>query len=277
MNCQTFKALVQDIDRRGGVEERMREDALTHAESCLRCARRLQSTRALAAALEALARADESQHAPPRVEDQVRLAFRAGARRRPRPSRVAWAVAAAAALALALGAGFLWHRMISPGPAQRPDQRAGQGPSQMNDRLAAIPAPAAAQPGSGQPAKPAPSRETRTGHGLRRRRVQRPPAAPRQPEVLPGEEMAGFLPLPFADREEPLETGEIVRIQLSERSLGLLGVPVGEPSSSQPVTADVVLGQDGTARAIRFVSGPLPPGLGQQLQSMAFESKGAER
>jgi hypothetical protein len=272
MNCRTFKAVVQDIDCPGAVEETMREDALTHAESCLRCARRLQRTRALAAALEALARADESEQAPPSVEDQVRLAFWTKTSRRLRPSRVTWAIAAAAALAIAFGAGLLWHRTVAPGLTGRP----GQGSGLSNDRAAAIPAPAASQPDSRQAVKPKPSRRTPTSHGLHHRPVQHAPAAPRQPEVLPGQEMAGFLPLPFADREEPLGAGAVVRIQLSEASLGLLGVPVTEPASSQPVTADVVLGQDGTARAIRFVSGPLPSGLGQQLQSMAFESKGAQ-
>ena len=273
MNCQTFKAVVQEIDRPGGVEEGMREDALAHAESCLRCARRLQSTRELAAALEALARADEPLQAPLEVEDRVRLAFKIEIRKRLRPSRVAWALAAAAALALAFGAGVLWHRLAAPSLGQKPGQTRGLP----NEQFAAIPAPAASQPEPAQAVKPKPSRQTPNGRGLRHRPVKKTPTAPRQPEVLPDQEMAGFLPLPFADREEPLEAGEIVRIQLSETSLGLLGVPVSEPASSQPVTADVVLGQDGTARAIRFVSGPLPPGLGQQLQNIPFESKGAEQ
>lgn len=266
MNCQTFKAVVQDIDVPGGVEETMREDALTHAENCLRCARRLRNARALTVALGALARADESREAPPRVEDRVRLAFRVQSGERRRPRRFAWAMAAAA-LAISLGAGLLWRQTAAPVPAG--SQTAIEESSHIKDQLAAMPQPAAPQADSQHAVKPKPSHQTRTSRRLRRRPTQQP-AAPREPQVLPTQEMADFLPLPFADREEPLDAGAIVRIELSERSLGLLGLPVTEPVSSQPVTADVVLGQDGTARAIRFVSGPLPSGLGQQLQSIAF-------
>ena len=71
------------------------------------------------------------------------------------------------------------------------------------------------------------------------------------------EELADFIPLPFADQDAPLGSGEVVRIQLSEADLGLLGVPVSEDSSGRSLTADVVIGEDGLARAIRFVPSSL--------------------
>jgi hypothetical protein len=265
MNCQTFKAVVQDIDQPGGVEETMREEALAHAEGCPRCFRRLQSARALAVALDVLSRADEFRQAPPRVEERLKLAFRAEIRQRPRARRIAWALAATAALTFALGAGFLWHRIVAPGGGQAPN------------RLPTVQAQATSQPQPVQTAKPKSSHPPTSGRRVLRRRPQPAPAEPREPVILPGQEMAGFLPLPFADRDEPIGAGALVRIQLSEASLGMLGVPVTDSRSSQPVTADVVLGQDGSARAIRFVSGPVPSGLGEQLQSMSFATKGAER
>ena len=268
MNCVTFKAVAQDLDREGVIEETMREDALSHSESCLRCARRLHDVRALSAAFESLARADDSKNAPPWIENRVVMAFRAQAQRTVRRSRLTWTFAAAAALALTLGAGLLWHRTVAFNSTG--SRRVAQGSSQPAMTYAAAGSMAAERRAQPQGVKPKPSRQAPTGHHLRHRPVEHTPAAPRPPEVLPSQEMADFLPLPFADREEPLGAGAIVRIQLSEGSLGLLGVPVSDPTSSQPVTADVMLGQDGTARAIRFVSGPVPSGLSQQLQSIAF-------
>jgi hypothetical protein len=95
------------------------------------------------------------------------------------------------------------------------------------------------------------------------------------PKAEPVAELAEFLPLPFANDDSPLGTAEVVRIRLSASALGELGLPVSDEAAGQPVTADIVIGEDGIARAIRFISGPVPSEVVQQLQTMAFESKGA--
>lgn len=52
----------------------------------------------------------------------------------------------------------------------------------------------------------------------------------------------------------PLEGGQLVRVQLPRAALASLGLPLnGERGGNEPVKADVLLGNDGLARAIRFV------------------------
>jgi hypothetical protein len=61
-----------------------------------------------------------------------------------------------------------------------------------------------------------------------------------------------FIPWPGASTLPPLESGELVRMDLPVSMLPSLGVapPANHVSA---VTADVVIGQDGLARAVRFV------------------------
>jgi len=51
----------------------------------------------------------------------------------------------------------------------------------------------------------------------------------------------------------PLESGQLVRVQLPRAALASLGLPSNAERADEPVKADVLLGNDGLARAIRFV------------------------
>jgi hypothetical protein len=78
---------------------------------------------------------------------------------------------------------------------------------------------------------------------------------PRAPAVgrLPAPARVGeFIPWPGAADLPPLESGELVRMDLPVSLLPSLGVapPSGHVTA---VKADVVIGQDGLARAVRFV------------------------
>lgn len=75
-----------------------------------------------------------------------------------------------------------------------------------------------------------------------------------QDDSLESEIEAGFIPLPAADPQAPLEDGAIVRVTLPRASLASLGFPVMEDSDSDPVAADLLLAQDGTPQAIRLVA-----------------------
>lgn len=64
---------------------------------------------------------------------------------------------------------------------------------------------------------------------------------------------ASFYPLPEADELPPLETSLVVRVQLPVSSLQLMGFPVSEEASAEPVQAELLLGQDGLARGVRLI------------------------
>jgi hypothetical protein len=81
--------------------------------------------------------------------------------------------------------------------------------------------------------------------------VRRPPVA----DVVasePAADLAGFVAWPGASAWPPFESGSMIRVELPVSILPTLGLSA--PSSvSGFVPADIVVGQDGLARAVRLV------------------------
>jgi hypothetical protein len=69
--------------------------------------------------------------------------------------------------------------------------------------------------------------------------------------ALDGED--GFIPLPNTQRLDPNEDVNVVRVEVPRSAMMAVGLAVSADSVSELVEADVMLGQDGVARAIRFV------------------------
>jgi hypothetical protein len=68
------------------------------------------------------------------------------------------------------------------------------------------------------------------------------------------ESVTEFLPLVAgAPAATPLEGGQLVRVRLPRAALASLGLPLNVERDNEPVKADVLIGNDGLARAIRFV------------------------
>jgi hypothetical protein len=65
-------------------------------------------------------------------------------------------------------------------------------------------------------------------------------------------DLAGFVPWPGAFALPPLESGELRRVDLPRAALPALGL-TAPASAAAVVPADVVIGQDGLARAVRLV------------------------
>ncbi|MSV29631.1 MAG: hypothetical protein EXQ52_12935 [Bryobacterales bacterium] len=72
--------------------------------------------------------------------------------------------------------------------------------------------------------------------------------APARPEIA-----TPFFAVPGNDPFERLDRGRLVRVRLPRSSLRAFGLPMNEERAFETVKADVVLGEDGLARAIRFV------------------------
>jgi len=68
-----------------------------------------------------------------------------------------------------------------------------------------------------------------------------------------GETAMSFYPLPEASELPPVENATIVRVALPVSSLRSIGFQVSDEGANEPVEADVLLGQDGLARGVRFV------------------------
>jgi hypothetical protein len=82
-----------------------------------------------------------------------------------------------------------------------------------------------------------------------RRRAPKP--APRQ---LAAMQQTEFIPVGPWQAIEPMERGSIIRVRLPKSSLPGFGIPVSADRWNESIPADVVLGEDGSMRAVRFVS-----------------------
>jgi hypothetical protein len=76
------------------------------------------------------------------------------------------------------------------------------------------------------------------------------PVVHRHPED-PREIVTQFFPLM---EDEPFEKGELVRVSLPAIAMRNVGLPVSEEHLTDMVQADVLVGEEGLARAIRFVT-----------------------
>ena len=73
---------------------------------------------------------------------------------------------------------------------------------------------------------------------------------PRRPR--PAEVVTEFYPL--MEDAPPFERGELLRVSLPAVAMRGVGLPVNEDRLTDMVQADVLVGQEGLARAIRFVN-----------------------
>jgi len=83
---------------------------------------------------------------------------------------------------------------------------------------------------------------------LRRTSPRRGHPASRSAEVA-----TEFLPLTFVDDSRAQESGHVVRVKVPRSALIAFGVPMNMERAGELITADLVVGDDGLARAIRFV------------------------
>jgi hypothetical protein len=78
-------------------------------------------------------------------------------------------------------------------------------------------------------------------------------AAIEAPAEFDAIEESGFIALPNAELIAPNEEINLVRVQLPRSAMISLGFAVSEDSLEEQVEADVMLGADGVARAVRFL------------------------
>ncbi len=76
------------------------------------------------------------------------------------------------------------------------------------------------------------------------------PAAPATAEA----QADGFIPIRLADSQPNGDGVWIARVEMAPQALAALGLPLlVEVETDRPIMADILLGQDGLAQAIRFV------------------------
>jgi hypothetical protein len=256
MNCREYEADIVDLARGAGVsveaELRLRE----HLGACAGCAARFAREQRLTAVLAEVAGSAPQPASTEAIETQLLRAFAAqhaaGAQeaaspRRPIAARTAWGwLAAAAVLVLAV---VVWRGIAT---WQAPDA-AGPVPAavatEAAETLAATPAAAAPAPRRDEETTPAPRRDASPQAAPVRARPARDLVQPAGDDGV-----LRFVSLPTAIGLPELESGRIVRVELSTAMLPAYGIDVVPGSESGVVEADVLVGQDDQPRAIRFVN-----------------------
>ncbi len=91
---------------------------------------------------------------------------------------------------------------------------------------------------------------------IRSRRLKtRPPATPatHRPEPVVAEVATDFYVIPYSEPVRADESMRVVRTDVPRSSLAAFGLPVNDERAFDPIPADVLVGEDNVARAIRFV------------------------
>jgi hypothetical protein len=253
MNCQDFERLVLALARNRLLDPSTREQGLVHTEVCERCAVRLAEERALLAGVRAVVAELAGEEAPARVEAALLDAFRAQTAATASPTvvplpsqtrrRSSWKLAAVAAgiLLLVSVMAIFWRSASSLKPQQE-DRAVLPTP-------VITPDPQATPPKLAEPPVGRDQVVTRQPEN-RRKRMRRQASRDDSDEA---EVVTQFFPLREGEDLTALESLQLVRVELPGSALGEVGLPVGAETTDATVKADVLLGQDGLARAIRFV------------------------
>ena len=80
--------------------------------------------------------------------------------------------------------------------------------------------------------------------------VRRERAAPSTDYVY---NVPGFVALPYSQSGVPLESAVVIRVAMRPAELSSMGVAVPVGASTATLKADLLVGQDGVARAVRLV------------------------
>jgi hypothetical protein len=257
MNCQSFENIIDDLAREQLIDARLREDALQHTDECAECAARLIAEQSLTLSLRALALEMDSVTAPAHLQDYLLTKFNqlqvSGQVRRPRRWNYL-STAAAAVLLVALGIGVAaWNlRIPFKGQIKTPVTSEAVVANAKPVTSANI---EASQP-SRTPDVLAPT------VNVRRPKIARPRRLSARPKVAPAENVAAlsetevatdFMPLAYVNSASLQDSASVVRVELPRSTIVSLGFAVNMDRYGERVKADVLMGADGLARAIRFV------------------------
>jgi hypothetical protein len=249
MKCQEFEPIIINMARGQLTETAARESALAHLERCAGCASAYEEQQALSAGIRVAAESLANQGASARVEEALRFAFRERARRFTAPEIKhrwpRWTVGAAAAaiLVVALLIGVTWLKS----PPENQKLEAANLPA----------APAVESPGQKQNSQPRIERQSnnnqKTARNTAGSRSLNTSRGLRQGAAPDAKVTTRFYSLVEEGQLVPLESGRIVRVEVPVSAMITLGLPITAESMDRTVQADLLVGQDGLARAIRFL------------------------
>jgi hypothetical protein len=251
MNCQRFESVVSELARGRMMAVEQRGEALAHSDACEDCATRLRNEEVLTRGLQSLTAEMASLAAPREIENKLLEAFRARQvvvpMSRRQPAARYWLVAVAAMLLIAIGVVvFRWRARDVDTPHQAVKQEEPQNKPQVpNQPAEEVAIDVRDQNDNSAPHRPRPKRIRSSG--------QHPSANAQLANHVTPEIATDFIPLSYMNAASLQDGGQIVRVQLPRSALANFGLPVNMDRYNERVKADVLVGVDGLAHAIRFV------------------------
>jgi len=253
MTCDDYQDLIIDIARGDAVDRASREEARRHAAVCAQCGAQQQEQQWLTAQFRAIAQADAQRNAPERVEIAALAAWRAthgSTAPQPATARVItgpWLISGLAAAGLAAAATlalFLWPTspsqtrltpVTTPPVAEGTTARTVSEPATTSGTVATV------------------ARNTESRGGREDAMPTERPRALRTASMTRSAQRDEFLPLPYVEPLRSTEARHVVRVSMTSGDEMIIGVLPADRRNGQPFEADVLVGEDGIARAIRVV------------------------
>lgn len=289
MNCNNFGAIISDLAREQMLDATLRESAILHMEECEACACLLETERALTNGLRSLAASMEGCAAPASLEASLLAKFRERTQAATQVSPVVvempqratrwhrWyphAVAAAVLLMFAIGGASMLRLRQGQTPHSQPSATvAGNSNKTETQAMAVSPdtTPASVNEVDDATTTSTDGGNQASGSGRKLSRnelaaiygtAQRRPVYQSVPKSsvnegrmtsTSGEIATDFMPVSYGDNLNEIDNGRIVRVEMPRSALAQFGLPVNMDRAGERIKADVLIGDDGMARAIRFV------------------------
>ena len=232
MSCGLYRSGLIELARGGPSDH----GVATHLEVCEGCKAFLAAQRRLSVAVRGVAATVASAPLPKGLESELLAEFDAVRRVAPRP-RAFWFTAGAFALTAAAMFAVVTLRMPGVIPAKKLQP------------IAAIAKPSAGVEKS-LPEQPVVSAL---------RPVTMPPRRPLRNRLVPNTaqaetQEAAFVSIPYTAPLAPNERADVVRMDVPVAALIAAGLPMRVHDMGASASADVLVGEDGRARAVRLIS-----------------------
>lgn len=252
MNCQRFEDVVNDIAREQILDVNVRSEALGHARECRQCSVRLEDELAITLRLRDFATSFKPAGASERVRARLLSAFAelSSVSSPPLRSRqLYWVSAIAAMLLIMLAVSIFQLRRARPSKGAANDVAViYESPPPPSPSSSSMSSSVVDQNVSSLKTQKTVLTAPNVRHGARITNRAKPTEAGGNNEIA-----TDFLPVTYGGVANLEDGGRMVRVELPRSAMASFGLPVNMDRANEIVKANVLLGVDGLAHAIRFV------------------------